>query len=356
VSNNRLCLSFSSNDYLGLANHPAVVSSCRDSVRKHGVGSGASQLLGGYSFSHRALEEELAEFLGYERVMLFSSGYMANLGVITALFGGKDKNIFVDRLSHASLIDGSCYSGANFKRYKHLDICDLVRLLKLKDTKYKLILSEGVFSMEGDIAPLPELVTIAKNTASWFMFDDAHGIGVLGSQGRGVMEHYGVSKDEVQILVGTFGKAFGTFGAFVASNETIIESLIQFARTYIYTTALPVAIVDVTRTSLRLVQHECWRRNYLNGLIKKFKQKAQQLGLPLLPSNTPIQSLIIRDICRANKIMFYLQQQGIKAALVRPPTVPVNTTRLRISLTVNHTEEHVDYLLDILNQAFIANP
>lgn len=349
ISNTKPYLSFSSNDYLGLASHPEVVRSCENGLKKYGVGSGSSQLLGGYSFAHHALEEELAEFLGYERVLLFSTGYMANLGVITTLFKGEKSCIFIDRLSHASLIDGCRYPGVNFKRYKHLDIQDLERVL-LQNAKNKVIISEGVFSMNGDIAPLPKLVTISKQNNSWLMIDDAHGIGVLGSKGKGIVDYCRATPKEVQILVGTFGKAFGTFSAFVAGSEVVIESLIQFARTYIYTTALPPAIIEATRTSLKLIQSENWRRDHLQLLIKKFKQGAAHLDIRLLPSDTPIQPIIIGDADRAEMIAARLKQVGILVALVRPPTVPANTSRLRISLTASHTEKDIERLLDVLNQ------
>ena len=352
IFSNKL-LSFSSNDYLGLANHPTVVLSCARGLKKYGVGSKASQLLGGYSSAHRALEEELAEFLGYEQVLLFSTGYLANLGVIAALFDDKSRYIFSDRLCHASIIDGVRSVKAPHKRYKHLDAQNLATLLEQTNAKHTLIISEGVFSMNGDIAPLSELTAIAKQNKSTLMLDDAHGIGVLGCKGKGVMDYCGATPQEVQILVGTFGKAFGTFGAFVAGNKIIIESLMQFARTYIYTTALPAIIVEATRASLKLLQHETWRRDHLGSLIKKFKQKAAKLHLPFLPSDTPIQPLIISDVKHAASIALCLKQSGILVALVRPPTVPLNTSRLRISLTVNHTENDIDYLLDRLGELYL---
>ena len=346
-----LRLNFSTNDYLGLAHHPEVIKSCEEGLKKYGVGSGAAQLLGGYSSAHRALEEELANFLGYEQVLLFSTGYMANVGVITALFDNKDTAIFLDRLSHASLTDGVRYSSAMYKRYRHLDMEDLIKHLNYATKKYRLIISEGVFSMDGDMVPLPELISIAKEKNCWFILDDAHGIGVLGDKGKGVMNHYGMTSNDVKILVGTFGKALGTFGGFVAGSKAIIDSLVQFARTYIYTAALPLAIIEATRASLKSIQKEGWRRDYLKGLIKRFKQGAGQLDLPLLPSGTPIQPLVIGDHNHAEKVFLSLKQKGILVALVRPPTVPANTSRLRISLTANHTEEDIDHLLFALDQA-----
>lgn len=345
-------LNFSNNDYLGLANHPKVIQACVRGAKRYGVGSRASQLIGGYSTSHHALEEELAKFLGYEKVLLFSTGYMANTGVIDALFNEKKYGLFVDRLCHASIIDGIKHTSATHKRYQHLNIKDLEKRLQTTTTENKIIISEGVFSMNGDIAPLQQLTLTAKKNKATLMLDDAHGIGVLGSSGKGAMECCGVTPADAPILVGTFGKAFGTFGAFVASNRIIIESLIQTARTYIYTTAPPVPIVEATRASLKLLQQEVWRRNYLKKLIGKFKQKAKELQLPFLVSDTPIQPLIINDAKRAISIAHHLKQKGILVGLVRPPTVPVNTSRLRITLNINHTEQDIDYLLEKLHGIF----
>ena len=306
-----------------------------------------------YGFVHHSLEEELAAFLGYEQVLLFSTGYMANLAILTTLFN-KHSYIFIDRLNHASIIDGCCYSKSNFKRYKHCDNKDLEKLIRQANSKDNVVVSEGVFSMDGDIAPLTKLADIAKKNNSWLMLDDAHGIGVLGTNGKGSMEYCGLQAREIQILVGTFGKAFGTFGAFVASSKLVIENLIQFARTYIYTTALPAAVVEATRASLNLLQKENWRREYLNKLIKRFKKGAEQLNLSLLSSDTPIQPLIIGDAKHAQNIALQLKQNGILVGMVRPPTVPINTSRLRISLTANHTEKDIDYLLDALSEG-LAN-
>jgi 8-amino-7-oxononanoate synthase len=342
-------LSFSSNNYLGLADHPEVIAACKKGIDHYGIGSGASALLGGYSYAHHALEEELAEFLGYERVLLFSSGYMANLGTLTALYNTGD-HIFMDRLNHASLVDGCRYSGARFERYQHKNIFALKTKLEKSKAQNKLICSDGLFSMDGDLAPLPELVTLAKQKKSLLMIDDAHGIGVLGYRGKGAIDYFSLAAKDIQILVGTLSKAFGTFGGFVASDKILIENLIQFARSYMYTTTLPPAIAEATRASLRLLQQEDWRRDHLALLIKRFQQGARQLNLRVLPSITPIQLIIIGETKQTEIIASKLKNLRVIVGLIRPPTVPNNTARLRISLTVNHTEEQINNLLETLKQ------
>lgn len=341
-----MSISFASNNYLGLANHPQVVNAFKSAADKYGVGSGASHLLGGYSNAHIALEEELAEFAGYPRVLVFSTGYMANLGVLTALLNKNDL-VFEDKHNHASLIDAGKFSGAQFKRYLHCNVQALEKQIKQAECNNKYIISDGVFSMDGDTAPLKQLRTIADKFSAILMIDDAHGLGVLGEKGGGISEHFVIKPD---ILVGTFGKAFGTFGAFVASSEVIIENLIQFARTYIYTTALPSAIAEATRVSLRLLQSESWRRERLNALIHRFWQGARQLDLPLQESITPIQPIIIGDAGKVMGIYHSLREQGIVVGAIRPPTVAPNTARLRISLSAIHTEKQIDQLLDKLRK------
>lgn len=346
-------LSFSGNNYLGLANHPDVISAYKKGADQYGVGACASGLLGGYSYAHQALEEELAEFLGYEDVLLFSTGYMANIGVLTALYGEESDHIFMDRLNHASLIDGCRYSGARFERYQHRNISDLKLRLSKSTAQNKLICSDSLFSMDGDLAKISELVDVARQSQSLLMIDDAHGVGTLGNQGRGALSYFNLKATDVQILVGTLSKAFGTFGAFVAGEKVIIESLIQFARSYIYTTALPSSIVEATRASLKLIQQEDWRRDHLSVLIKRFQKGAAEMNLHVLTSNTPIQILIIGKSEQANQVAISLKQLGIIVDLIRPPTVPNNTARLRIGLTANHTEEQVDILLEALNKVIL---
>lgn len=342
-------LSFCSNDYLGLANHPAVVKAMQDGAARWGVGSGASHLVNGHSSAHHALEEELAAFTGRPRALLFSTGYMANMGVITALCGRGDY-VFEDRINHASLLDGGRLSQARMQRFTHGDAEALGHKLAERDSGEKLVVTDGVFSMDGDIAPLPELAVTAKQHDAWLMVDDAHGFGVLGNNGGGCLEHFGLGIDEVPILIGTLGKAFGTFGAFVAGSEELIEYLIQKARPYIYTTALPPAVAEASRASLKLLQAEHWRRERLQALIKQFRHGASELGLELIASETPIQPLLIGDNDLTMAMSAKLLEQGILISAIRPPTVPDGTARLRVTFSAEHTEDDVDRLLTTLEQ------
>lgn len=342
-------LSFCSNDYLGLANHPKVIEGLANGARRYGVGSGAAHLVTGHSTPHHALEEALAEFTGYPRALLFSTGYMANLGVISSLVDRGD-SVFEDRLNHASLLDGALLSGARLKRYPHVDMQSLDRRLGESKSAGKLIVTDGVFSMDGDIAPLESLTEIAKRHQAGLMIDDAHGFGVLGEQGRGTLEHFNNQIEEAPILMCTLGKALGTFGAFVAADEIIIETLIQKARSYIYTTALPPAIAQATLMSLKLIKEEGWRRQHLAELITYFHTSAEQLNLPLLPSHTPIQPVIIGESNRAISIAMALRDKGIVISAIRPPTVPLGSARLRITLSASHTKEHIDRLLQALSE------
>lgn len=344
-------INFCSNDYLGLANHPAVVQAFKQATDRYGVGSGAAHLICGHSTAHHALEEELAAFTGRERALLFSTGYMANIGVINALVGRGD-TVLEDRLNHASLLDGGLSSGAKFKRYAHSDTAHLAALLA-QASGNKLVVTDGVFSMDGDGALLPDLVQTAKAHDAWLMVDDAHGLGVLGASGGGLLEQYGLGPDEVQVLMGTLGKGFGTFGAFVAGSDVLIETLIQSARTYIYTTALPPAVAEATRASLRLVINETWRRDKLNNLVARFRGGAQQLGLQLTPSSSPIQPILIGDSARAVAISQALLAAGFWVSAIRPPTVAAGTARLRVTLSAGHDEAMVDALLAALEE--IAN-
>ena len=347
VIDGKSVVSFCSNDYLGLANHPNVIEALKRGAEQYGVGSGAAHLINGHSRAHHALEEELAEFTGRPRALLFSTGYMANLGVAMALVKRGD-SVFEDRLNHASLLDAGRLCGARFSRYHHVDPVDLRKKLTQRSTDAKLILTDGVFSMDGDLAPLPELSRLASQHDAWLMADDAHGLGVLGESGGGSLEYYALNANDVPILMGTLGKAIGTFGAFVAGDEDIIETLIQVARTYIYTTAIPSAIAEATRASLRIVKQETWRREYLASLIKRFRDHAGQLDLPLVESVTPIQPILLGESQRAAKLSDALLEHGLLITAIRPPTVPEHTARLRITLSARHTEEHVDKLLDTL--------
>lgn len=343
-------LNFSSNDYLGLASHPKVIAALAEAAHQWGAGSGAAHLVCGHSLPHHALEEELAEFTGRERALLFSTGYMANLGVVSALLGRGD-TVFEDRLNHASLIDAGLLSRARFKRFAHADSASLANLLAASDSGEKLVVTDAVFSMDGDLAPLSDLAQVCHKQDAWLMVDDAHGIGVTGPGGRGTLAHFRLDSEAAPILVGTLGKAFGSFGAFVAGSETLIEALIQLARSYIYTTALPPAVAQATRTSLRVLQKEEWRRDKLQALISHFRRGAAELGLPLMASETPIQPLLLGESGRAQKLSQALRDQGLLISAIRPPTVPAGTARLRITFSALHEPAHVDRLLVALDKA-----
>lgn len=347
VCDSRRLVNFCSNDYLGLAGHPEVIAALQRGAAVYGAGSGAAHLVCGHGRAHHALEEELAEFTGRERALLFSTGYMANLGVISALAGRGDA-VFEDRLNHASLLDGALLSGARLKRYTHADTEALRVDLAETPAKTRLIATDGVFSMDGDLAPLPALADLARQYRAWLLIDDAHGLGVLGREGQGSLASVGLSQDDVPILVGTLGKALGTFGAFVAGCSDLIEFLIQRARTFIYTTALPPAVAEATRTSLRLAREESWRRERLVGLVRRFRAGAGLLGLRLMASETPIQPVLLGSNEAALEASRRLMEAGFWVGAIRPPTVPAGTARLRITFTANHTEAQVDGLLEAL--------
>jgi 8-amino-7-oxononanoate synthase len=339
-------LNFCSNDYLGLAAHPKVIERFRSAAAEYGVGSGASHLVCGHSAPHSELEEALAEFTGRARALLFSSGYMANTGILSSLLQRGDY-VFEDRLNHASLLDGGLHSGARFQRFPHNDLRALE--LKLKSANGpSLVVVDGVFSMDGDTAPLAELAGLSAAQGAWLMVDDAHGFGVLGERGIGSTEAAGLEPSAVPVLMATLGKALGTSGAFVAGSEVLIESLIQHSRNYIYTTALPPAVAAATLVSLSLLQEEAWRRHYLADLIQRFRQGAQQLNLPLMESSSAIQPLLVGEATAAVSLSEQLREEGVLIGAIRPPTVPAGTSRLRITLSAAHSEEQVDRLLDQL--------
>lgn len=347
IIDGRTILTFCSNDYLGLANHPLVIKAFQQAANEFGVGAGAAHLVQGHTRLHQELEERLAAFTQRDRALLFSTGYMANLGVVNALVERHD-TVYQDRLNHASLIDAGLLSGAKLIRYPHNDMTNLAQRLTAQTQGQALILSDGVFSMDGDKAPLKELVQLAQQHDAWLMVDDAHGFGVLGQTGAGLVEEQGLTQDELPILMGTLGKALGTSGAFVAGNEDLIEYLIQTARTWIFTTAQPAAIAAATLASLNLLTTESWRRDHLQQLIHYFTQKAQTLNLPLLPSSTPIQPLLVGSSEKALHMSQQLEAQGIMVVAIRPPTVPPNTARLRITLSAAHTFADIDRLLEAL--------
>lgn len=346
VVNGQRLINFCGNDYLGLANHPQLVTAFKKAADEFGVGSGASHLVCGHSHYHHALEEQLAAFCARPRALLFSTGYMANLGVIQALVGKGDA-VFEDRLNHASLIDGGLASGARFRRYQHADAVSLSTQLAGADARRKLVVTDGVFSMDGDVAPLAKLADVCEQHQAWLMVDDAHGFGVLGEHGGGCVaeQHMQV---RVPVLVGTLGKAFGTFGAFVAGSDELIETLTQFARPYIYTTALPPAVAAATLASLALVKKENWRREKLQSLIARFRQGAKQRGFQLMDSATPIQPLLIGEDGEAVALSQRLRERGFLISAIRPPTVPEGTARLRITFSAAHEPEDIDRLIESL--------
>lgn len=348
IVDGRPLLSFCSNDYLGLANHPAVVAAMADGARRYGAGSGASHLISGHSRAHHALEEALAAFTGYPRALIFSTGYMANLAVPAALLGRGDAAV-QDRLNHASLIDGAVLSRARLLRYAHRDVDAAGRqLARLPAGRSALIASDGVFSMDGDVAPVAGLAALAAAHGAWLMIDDAHGLGVIGQHGRGTLELCGCRPGDVPLLVGTLGKALGTGGAFVAGDHEVIEFLIQTARPYIYTTALPPAVAHATLTSLRLVEEEEWRRTRLFTLIDRLRAGLRELGLPPTAARTPIQPIVVGDATKAAALSASLREAGLLIPAIRPPTVPQGSARLRVTLSAAHRNGHVDRLLDEL--------
>lgn len=335
---------FSSNDYLGLARHPALAAAMSACAARTGVGSAASHLVSGHGSEHARLEEELAAFTGRERALLFSTGYMANLAVM-ATFAGRGEQVLLDRLCHASLIDGARLSGATLRRYAHADPAGAAQLLSEGSARTALIATDGVFSMDGDLAPLPQLAVLARAAQAWLVVDDAHGLGVMGPGGRGVCAHFGLDQQAVPVLIGTLGKAFGSFGAFVAGSGTLIEFLMQKARTYIYTTALPQPVAAATRAALALALQESWRRERLQGLIARFRAGATAAGVPLGASATPIQPIMMGAAAQALAAQERLREAGLRVVAIRPPTVPQGSARLRVALSALHTEAEVDALI-----------
>ena len=350
LADGRELVDFSSNDYLGLARHPALARAMSACAAGAGAGSGASHLITGHGAEHDRLEEELAEFTHRERALLFSTGYMANLAVMTAL-AGRGERALLDRLCHASLIDGARLSGATLARYRHADAGDAARLAEADPGHTVLLATDGVFSMDGDLAPLPALASCARAHDLWLVVDDAHGLGVIGASGGGVLEHYGLGSEAVPVLVGTLGKAFGSFGAFVAGSAALIEFLIQKARTYLYTTALPQPVAAATRAALALIRQESGRRERLAALIARFRAAAAAADVPLAPSATPIQPIVLGSAAAALAAQRQLAAAGFWVVAIRPPTVPPGSARLRVTLSAAHTEAQVDALAEQLGSA-----
>ncbi|HEX8782848.1 MAG TPA: 8-amino-7-oxononanoate synthase [Steroidobacteraceae bacterium] len=349
LEDGRELIDFSSNDYLGFARHPALVRAMAESAAHAGAGSGASHLITGHGAEHARVEEELAAFTQRERALLFSTGYMANLAVITAL-AGRGERVLLDRLCHASLIDGARLSGATLVRYAHAAVDEAARLADADPEHTVLLATDGVFSMDGDLAPLPELSRCARTHGLWLVVDDAHGLGVIGARGGGVLEHFGLGSDAVPVLVGTLGKAFGSFGAFVAGSAAVIELLIQRARTYRYTTALPEPVAAATRAALVLIGRESGPRERLAALVTRFRAAAHAAGVPLGSSTTPIQPVLLGSPAAALAAQRHLAAAGYWVVAIRPPTVPAGSARLRITLSATHTEAQVDALAGELGE------
>jgi 8-amino-7-oxononanoate synthase len=349
-------VNFCGNDYLGLKAHPALAQALQECAAIAGAGSGASHLVTGHGLEHERLEDELAQFTGRQRALLFSTGYMANLAAITCLTE-RDSRVVMDRLSHASLIDAARLSGATLKRFAHADAqAAQVMLQRAEAPGSNLLVTDGVFSMDGDLAPLPQLAQVATQADATLIVDDAHGLGVMGATGGGCLEHFNLDSSAVPILVGTLGKAFGCFGAFIAADADYIEWLLQTARSYIYTTALPQPVAAAARAALSVAAQESWRRERVLALAARLRRGAAQAGVPLLPSLSPIQPVVLGDSARALLVSETLFNAGFWVAAIRPPTVPRGTARLRITLSAAHSEHQVDALLEALAAALRATP
>jgi 8-amino-7-oxononanoate synthase len=342
-------LSFCSNDYLGLASHSALIAAVQQAAGEVGIGGGASHLITGHHRLHHELEEALAQFVGLPRALFFSTGYMANLGVISALVGRGDA-IFADRLNHASLNDAAVLSRADLHRYPHNDVAALEKQLAQSTAKRKLVVADAVFSMDGDIAPVPQLLALCERYDAWLMLDDAHGFGVLGTHGKGTLEHFGVHSPRI-IYMATLGKAAGVSGAFVAGEPELVEYLIQRARTYIYTTAMPPVLAAALLAALPIIEKDTSRREQLKKLIATLRGNLKPKQWRLDESITPIQPLIIGSNEDALRVSEHLREHGILVPAIRPPTVPQGTARLRITLSAAHTVEDVMRLVDALHAA-----
>lgn len=352
IVDGQLLINFCSNDYLHLTNHAKIKNSFIKGITKYGVGSGSSAQISGYSKAHQALEEKFAEFLNRDKAILFNSGYHANLGVITA-FANRETAIIADKLCHASLIDGIILSRAKHYRYIHNDIVHAEKLLKANAKKDLLLISESIFSMEGDIAPINELTQIASQSNAMLVVDDAHGFGILGRNGKGIIEHFNLSQTDLPCLITPFGKALGSFGAIVSGSENLVEVLLQFSRTYRYSTALPPAICDATITALDVIKNETWRREKLSALISFFMKAANERELKLTSqAATPIKSILVGSNENAINMQKKLADNGFYVSCIRPPTVPDKSARIRISLNCEHTEAEILQLLDCIEKNY----
>ncbi len=346
--NGKSYLSFCSNDYLGLANHPQLIAALQQGAQQHGVGAGAAHLVSGHGATHHQLEHELAAFVGKPAALLFSTGYMANLGVVQALVG-KGDTVFADKFNHASLNDAMQLSRAKVKRYRHNDIAQLTQLMEQAGSGRKLVITDAVFSMDGDLAPLPELLALCEQHDAWLLIDDAHGFGVLGDQGQGSLAHFGIASERM-IYMATLGKAAGVFGAFVAAEQVVIDTLVNHARSYVYTTATPQALASALLESLQQIEKGDELRGHLQRLIAQLRSGLRGLPWHLMQSATAIQPMLVGDNLAALRLSERLREHGIWVAAIRPPTVPQGTARLRITLSAAHGAADVRRLIDTLHE------
>jgi 8-amino-7-oxononanoate synthase len=351
----RRLLNFASNDYLGLAQHPALTEALARALARWGVGAGAAHLLGGHRDEHAQLEEALARWTGRERALLFSTGYMANLGVLSAVLGAGDVCV-QDKLNHASLLDAARLAGCELKRYRHGDVAGAARQLATRPDAAALLATDAVFSMDGDVAPLAELAVLCGTQRTTLMVDDAHGLGVLGREGAGSVAEAQLTQDEVPILMATLGKALGVAGAFVAGSASLVDGLVQAARTFVYTTAMPPALAAAACAAIDIARFEDWRRARLVRLIAHFRHGAAARGITLCGSRTPIQPLPIGDSAATLAVSARLEAAGLFVPAIRPPTVPAGQARLRVALSALHAESDVEKLLDALGTALDKNP
>lgn len=353
VIDGRRLVHFASNDYLGLAQHPAVVEALVAAAGQWGVGASAAHLLGGHRQEHELLESELAVWCGRERAVLFSTGYMANLGIMQALLDPRAVCI-QDKLNHVCLIDGARLSGARLRRYVHADVDSARRQLDSDPSAAALLATDGVFSMDGDIAPLQALARLCREQQATLVVDDAHGLGVLGADGSGSVAEAGLGQADVPVYMATLGKALGVAGAFVAGSEVLVDGLIQFARTHVYTTAMPPSLAAATRVALRLARDEVWRREKLARLVTQFRDGAARRGIVLAASRTPIQPVLVGQSDEATRLSVQLEAAGFFVPAIRPPTVAENAARLRVTLSAAHEEADIDALLAALGAAWKA--
>ncbi|EOH6331430.1 TPA: 8-amino-7-oxononanoate synthase [Citrobacter koseri] len=349
VANERQYLNFSSNDYLGLSHHPQIIRAWQQGAERFGVGSGGSGHVSGYSVAHQALEEALAGWLGYSRALLFISGFAANQAVIAALMA-KDDRIVADRLSHASLLEAANLSPATLRRFTHNDPQHLARLLDAPCGGQQLVVTEGIFSMDGDGAPLAEIHRVARQRNAWLLVDDAHGIGVTGDEGRGSCWRQQVKPE---LLIVTFGKGFGVSGAAILCSESVADYLLQFARHLIYSTSMPPAQAQALSAALAVIRSPegADRREKLAALIQRFRSGVKASDFTLANSHSAIQPLIVGDNARALRLADTLREQGCWVSAIRPPTVPAGTARLRLTLTQAHEAQDIDRLLEVLDGA-----